>query len=251
MDVESSADEEQNHEELGIISSTPIREGGEKEESPTRRRRMLPTRHGGSDKLYSRQKEEDVIGHMKELRRKLSNEHELNEMNIDRSSIGGIRGVSDGKGENVETSKRGKLSGVEGHVLGRASGDVDIGGMDVITGDVEMKRDEERVFGEAEYPHDSHDHNGAHTPGATEDQMSATESEADRMVNQIVDEESKESATSDVIDVDEQKQRLKDMLDDLATPYSARNEKRPDDNVSISDGQLQVCQAFNWSQRDL
>ena len=213
MDI--GADEDHYEEEMAhnVVASTPIRASKDDEtESPTRRRRMLPTRHGGSENLY-KQKDEDVIGHIKELRRKLSNEHELNEVNIDRKDDSNAN--FNGSIEMKDSLSSDDENGVDKILLR----DVDIGEMEVVDDEGDGRR-KKRGISEMEDA-DNHDSNGAHTPGAAEDQMSATESEADRVAMHLAEEERKERVSMEVNE--EQKQQLREILDDLATPYAQQN----------------------------
>ena len=209
-----------------ISSSTPKREGTDEEaESPTRRRRMLPTRHGGSEKLYS-QKDEDVIGHMRELRRRLSNEHELNEIDIKEIVAGSVEKYndsSDWKNCDVPLENR---NGID-EVVSRSAY---IGEMEVLTGDgtsEELERMDVR-----EYRDDR-------TPPSAEDQMSSTESEADgvlaRVPVDVIGEQVSMEANND------QKQQLREMLDELATPYAQKAATSACDGVATNDVETQVC----------
>ena len=201
-----------------VAHSTPIRESREEElESPTRRRRLLPTRHGGSQKLYN-EKDEDVIGHIKELRRKLSNEHELNEIDIRRDDDNSEQKFDD----SIEMTDQSLLSKDENEVNNIIDKNVDIGEMEIIADGTRHEGVESRKISERE----NHDD---HTPLTTEDQMSATESEADRIFAHLPDDEPVSAEVHN-----DQKQQLKEMLDELATPY-ANKDRTSTSSIAIAD----------------
>lgn len=207
---------DQDEMDNDIISSTPIRGGDDCEsESPTRRRRMLPTRHGGSDNLY-KQKDEDVIGHIKKLRRKLSNEHELNDIDID---IEDNIAKNEDLNRSVEMKDCNLSSEDKKKYHGIVPGSIDIGEMKIIPSGEETKGYSERGSSQVE-DHDSHEFNEPLTPGGVDDQLSATESEADRMVTHHVEEDSKEVENMESSDIDDQKRQLKEILGDLAIPFA-------------------------------
>eukprot|EP00795_Rhopilema_esculentum_P012986 gene12986-3753_t len=192
-----------------VLTSTPIRSENPSEESPTRRRRMLPTIHGGNESLYQpRNEDEDVIGHIKALRRKLSNEHVLN------GEVDGIN-RSEGVAQNEDTNdkvddvKKLELSsstcGAEEENCGNKYRNDENFNIDDESGSVSHE-DMESELG------NSHEQ----VPGQTEDQMSATESEADRM-SHGVEEEMKEVIS---LDMEESKKHLREMLNDLAKPQT-------------------------------
>ena len=206
-----------------MISSTPIREVKDEEfESPTRRRRLLPTRHGGSKTLYN-ENEEDVIGHIKELRRKLSNEHELNE--TDRKKLNGTEQNNDDSQEvgNANLVLE-DASNADIVVSKRQS----VGEAEIIASD--LRNGDHKVY-------EREDH-GEHTPLTTEDQMSATESEADRIMLHLPDDDAKERTIFEANG--DQRQQLKEMLDDLATPYAHKNLSSSDENATRIDEEAQV-----------
>lgn len=238
-----------------LFASTPKHESDEIE-SPSRRRRMLPSRHGGSERLNKESNEtEDVIGHIKELRRKLSNEYVLDadEQELLRSGQGGQNsGHQDGRivngnendtkrdnsmQENSEpsnknratnSSKHGVVDSAGGHNVSELSKTGDRSGMVISPNNNEINNgkviseegkhiSEARTRGQLDSDlSESQDH----TPG-TEDQLSATESEADRILSNTAEEESRQIKKAD--SVEESKQHLKEILDDLATPYSQKN----------------------------
>jgi len=205
-----------------MISSTPIREVKDEEfESPTRRRRLLPTRHGGSKTLYN-ENEEDVIGHIKELRRKLSNEHELNE--TDRKKLNGTEQNNDDSQEvgNANLVLE-DASNADIVVSKRQS----VGEAEIIASD--LRNGDHKVY-------EREDH-GEHTPLTTEDQMSATESEADRIMLHLPDDDAKEQTIFEANG--DQRQQLKEMLDDLATPYAHKNLSSSDENATRIDEEAQ------------
>ena len=223
MDIENH-----NHDQVegfrGVECSTPIRENTDEEiESPTRRRRLLPTRHGGSQKLYN-QKDEDVIGHIKELRRKLSNEHELNEINI--------RGDDDNSeqkfDDSLEIKDQSLLLKDENGVGNVICRNADIGEMEIIANE----GFESQKIGEKEI-HDDH------TPLTTEDQMSTTESETDRIFAHLPDDESVSIEVND-----DQKHQLREVLDELATPYGSKTRNSTSDSATADDREIQVGNIF-------
>ena len=220
MDVEYNSYDHRDGQHK-MISSTPIREVKDEEfESPTRRRRLLPTRHGGSKTLYN-ENEEDVIGHIKELRRKLSNEHELNEIDIQKNDLSTT--VQNGDSQELCSGNL-ELEDASNVINKRQS----FGGMEIEASD--LRNGNHKV-----YEREDHDD---HTPLTTEDQMSATESEADRIMLRLPDDDAKEQAFLDVNA--DQKQQLKEMLDDLATPYVHRNLSSSNGNATRIDEEVQV-----------
>ena len=260
--------ERQDH----IVASTPKHEP-DQSESPSRRRRMLPSRHGGTERLNKESNEsEDVIGHIKELRRKLSNEHVLDadEQELLRSNQGNqSSGNRDGRWingnkydtengnsvqENSESSNRNRTTNLS--EIGIVDGTMRHNGVSELsnTGDrsemvaspnnndinddkVVLEEGKHRSEAQARGHLDSDlSESQDHTPG-TEDQLSATESEADRILSNTAEEELRQVKKAD--SVEESKQHLKEMLDDLATPYSQKktsldlSEERRDKNDVI------------------
>ena len=261
-----------------IVASTPKHEP-DQSESPSRRRRMLPSRHGGTERINKESNEtEDVIGHIKELRRKLSNEHVLDadEQELLRSSQGEQgSGNRDGRWiidnkydtennngvqENSDSSKRNRATNISenGVVNGTTRHDgvselsntgdssevvVSPNNNEMNNGKVILEEAKHRSEAQTRGHLDSDlSESQDHTPG-TEDQLSATESEADRILSNTAEEELRQVKKAD--SVEESKQHLKEMLDDLATPYSQKktsldlNEERRDQNDILVSGLIQ------------
>ena len=167
---------------------------------------MLPTIHGGNESLYQpRNEDEDVIGHIKALRRKLSNEHVLNG-EVD--GINTMEGVVQNEDTNdkVDDEKKLELTG----------------GAEAENGGSKYRNDEnfniDDGSGSVSHEDMESDLGNSHeqVPGQTEDQMSATESEADR-ISHGVEEEMKEVIS---LDMEESKKNLREMLNDLAKPQA-------------------------------
>ena len=197
----------ENFEEK-LITSTPLH----KELSPgkPKARRMLPTLHGGTERNGRKLSDsDDVIAHVQELRGQRKNsDHDMKRKNsIDRADD-----------EDLVYSEA-------GHVSVNMKAECNTDG---------PEHDESLLYAETGYRRE--------TLPSTEDQMSATESEADRILSSSNEEEMREDSAIQP-DAQETKQQLHDILNDLARPYSqktAGEESRP------SDGAVSKCFIFKW-----